>query len=113
VLQGIVNNVLVPFAPMLQQQGISINFEAFLKKLARYANIGEDLDDVLIFTGMPQEDSAIVGESPRMPSATTRTNVRVNRPGATQANADNALSQLLMGAKMQPAEAEAAVRQVG
>ncbi len=116
IIQAIITNYIAPFIPAMQQQGISLNFEALLKKVGRYGNVSEDLDDVLVFTGQPMDaGQSIVGESPRppKPAATRREYVRINRPGATPGNADAAMAQLLMGGQMQPAEAEAAFRQQG
>ncbi len=117
ILQGIVTSFIAPFMELMQQQGITINFEALLKKVARYANIPEDLDDVLVFGGAPQDmGQPVVGHSPRgapKPTSTRREYVRTNRPGATPGNADNAMAQLLMGGNMQGAEAKAAFRPTG
>jgi hypothetical protein len=116
-LQALLTQFLMPAMPMLQQQGVSLNVEALLKKWGKYSGIGEDVDDILTYSGPPQEPTGgVIGKNPRadaapvMPAQTKRTYERVNRPGATPGNADAQMAQLLMGGQMQPAEAEGAFR---
>jgi len=104
---------LVPYTPMLQQQGISLDIQALLKLIGKYSSIPE-LKDILI-TSMPlgEEEPGPVGNPPNKPSLTKHVNERVNRPGATRSGKDATLMQTLMGGNAQPAELAALGRPVG
>lgn len=101
--------VVMPMLPVLESQGIRVKFEDFLRHLARRGN-WPWLDDMLEFTGVPSESAPKARGSSGMPAQTKRTYERVNRPGATRENANQAVIQKLMGVNQQPAEAAAAYR---
>ena len=112
-LTQIFNTYIVPFAPMLEQQGIVVNFEALLRIISDYSDMPEVLD-ILDFFGPSQvEERGPVGEPPRQSPVTHRINERVNRPGATRSGKDNALLQTLMGGGAQASEMASVLRPVG
>ena len=104
---------VAPFLPMLEAQGGQVDFKELLSLVGRLGNIPE-LQDIVKFQipdeGIPVQ--AAGSSQPRMATNTTRTNVRVNRPGATRSGKDNVLSQILLGGNPQPAEAATMGRQV-
>jgi len=109
-LNQIMTQVLIPMAGLLERQGIQIDISAWLKLVAKYQNM-PDLFDIVKLSGQ-QYDSVSNGEQegPGMPSQTTRTYERVNRPGGTRIGKDHALMQTLLGAGVQDSEAEALYR---
>lgn len=92
-LTQIFNNFIAPYAPQLEAQGVRINFVQFMKDIQRLSNLDE-LDGILMYTGETPVSPA--GEDPRQSPVTSRTNVRVNRPGGTRQGKDQAMSQLLL-----------------
>ena len=112
-LTQVFGQFIVPFAPMLAEQGIGIKFESLLKTISKYANV-EELNDILEFTQLsPEFDRQMVGNPPQKMGTTKHISERVNRPGATRHGKDAALSQLLMGGDVQPAEKAAIGRPTG
>lgn len=109
-LQGLMNlltQLMLPAAPMMQQQGLTINFEAVFRKLANYMNV-PDLDEILVpAEPQPQPEQQELNEPPRMPQSTNRTYTRVNRPGATDQGKDAAMIQMAMGGGGNPGETAA------
>ncbi len=103
---------IVPFAPMLQEQGMSINFEGLLRTISKYSNMHE-LDEILTFARPPQGPiGGPIGTPPQKFTSpnTTRTYERVNRGGATRVGKDAALTQMLLGGNPQPKEQAAVTR---
>ncbi|TSA48987.1 hypothetical protein D4R47_04630 [archaeon] len=96
---------IFPSIPLIQQQGGSIDFEELTSLISRLGNIPE-LNDIVRFTGTDENAPTPEGNADPalMPSNTTRTYERVNRPGATRHGKDDVLSRVLMGAGAQPAE---------
>lgn len=96
--------VVYPALPIMQQQGISIDFELLNELSAKLSNVPE-INDILIFgepnQGLPEHGSS---EPVRMPSNTTRTYERIGRSGATDSGKADVMSRLLMGGKVQPSE---------
>lgn len=110
-INQLMTQVLIPAGQLLTQQGISVDFEAYLKKVARYANM-PDLNEIVRFAGLIEQPGVEPG--PQASSGyTTRRYERVNRPGGTRFGKDNALMQLLMGGGVQEAEASAALGPTG
>jgi hypothetical protein len=102
---------IIPMLPALQQQGIGFDWENWAEINARYSAVPE-IQDLLIFSEAPAPDPD-VGDLGKMPTETTRTNVRINRPGATQQGADEALIQKMMGGNMQDSQENGMFRQTG
>lgn len=96
-LQTIVQflQLIGPFAPMMQQQGMSFNFEGIVRTVARYTDMTE-LEDIITFVGPPTApDEGGMSHERMMPMSTTRENVRINMPGTGMAAKDNAMMQML------------------
>jgi len=98
MLQQILQTIVMPLMPLLQQNGIGLNVEAMLKTFASYTNLHE-LEDFLIFQGPPlYGQPGPVGEVPHKAPVTTRNYVRENRPAATQEGKDQVLTAMAMAA---------------
>lgn len=93
-------------AMMLQQQlaiaGKTIDVDAYFRLKARYTN-ASDLEDLIVPSGigMDEYQKVIGGDGVRQSPNTTRTNVRVNRPGGTRQGSDQVLVNSLMGGNPQ------------
>ena len=117
-LLNVFQTVIVPSLPILQQQGGNLNMQELLDLISEYTNIPE-LRNIVQFQGLMEEDEASMAGNAtpevRQAASTTRTNVRVNRPGATTGGKDEALMQRLLGgaASVQPGQAAAMTRNVG
>jgi len=99
---------LSPYIPMMEAQGITIDFEGWFREAARYADMPA-LERILRFTSPQHTEAGPVAAGGR-PAETRRTNVRINTPGRTRSGVDTALTQSLLGKGIQGSEAEAAVR---
>jgi len=95
-LKQLLMGIILPSAPQLAEQGIEVDWLGLVKTIARLSDMPE-LDDVLTVPGnvLPQQLGS--AHSQKMSPNTTRTNVRVNRPGATESGKEEALVQTLMG----------------
>lgn len=105
-LTQVFTQLVLPMLPMLEKQGIVPDLEGFLRTIGRLLHLDE-LEEVLMFTGDAPGMAEGGGEDrnrPRQAPNTTRTNVRVNRPGATRSGKDQVLSQILSGGNAQPAD---------
>jgi len=106
----VVQQLILPLMPMMQQQGVAVNMAELLNLIAEHENLPE-LKNILEFSGIAQDvGSGPVGEPPEKidslkPAVTQRTYERVNRPGSTRMGADQSLVQSLLGKGIQPAEA--------
>ncbi|MBN1457706.1 MAG: hypothetical protein JW912_07635 [Sedimentisphaerales bacterium] len=112
-LTQVFGQFIVPFAPMMAEQGIGVNFESLLKMISKYANVTE-LNDILEFsqsTGI--NDRPMVGRFPQKMGTTKHISERINRPGATRHGKDAALTQLMLGGDVQPSEKAAIGRPTG
>jgi len=105
---------LVPFAPMLAQSGIQINFQGLLKLVAKYSNIDE-LTDILSMSIPPEEPDVQGEKGKKMSPVTRREHVRINRPGSTEQGKDEAMMQMMLGGAngVQPASLASLARQTG
>jgi len=108
-ISTIFERFIIPLLPIIQAQGGEIDIEGFLTLIADYSNIGE-LKDLVSFNGEGLPQQPVQGsplEGAVKPPNTTHTNVRVNRPGATQRGKSDAMQRLLSGSGIQDAEAAA------
>ncbi len=111
-LQGLTNfmeRLVLPFVPMMQAQGIGVDIPAMTRNVARWGNLPE-LEEIIVISGMPQPPTETGPEgspSPAMAPTTKRTYERVNRPGGTRQGQDAVTTRALMGAASQPEEAGA------
>jgi hypothetical protein len=80
-IDALLQQIILPLAPMLAQQGIFPNMQSILRLKSKYMGM-TDLGDILTFVE-PQVQEEPYAEPPKMPNATTRTNVRVNRSEKT------------------------------
>jgi hypothetical protein len=89
-IQVVFRQFVGPFMPLLEKQGISIDFENLLRTIGRLLDMDE-LEDMLIFDGQGMEEImqevASSDNKTRMPAYTTREQVRTGRPGAGQKDA--------------------------
>lgn len=100
--------IVFPLLPVMQQQGVSIDFRKLFSTVAKLSNLTE-LGELFVF-GEPLEGTPQQGGSSTpsfKPAETKRTYERVNRPGATRHGKDDALSRILMGGGVQQSEAAA------
>jgi hypothetical protein len=111
VVMQFVQQIALPLAQQLMAQGAQIDLLKLVKLFADYSDVPQILDVVKV--SAEQEMPAGGGQGPRQAPNTTRTNVRVNRPGATQQGADQVLQNALLGSRSQPSQAAALTRQVG
>jgi hypothetical protein len=81
--------LLLPLAPILQQQGMAINWEYLLKTLGEYSRMPE-LRRAIEFLGGEQIPPKQM-QSPGMPSQTTRNYTRTNRSVGSQGQNESAL----------------------
>lgn len=99
--------LMLPAAPLMAQQGIGLDFEGLIKLYAKYANVPELLDTILFMEGEMNPSRGPVdpaGSGMAKPASTTRNYVRTNRPGATRQGADQTLVNTLMGGNPQASE---------
>ena len=100
-LGQVIQQYVLPLAPLIQQQGGTIDVQAIMRLVSKYADLPE-LAEVVQFL---QQDATTGAENTGMPQHTTRTYERVNRPGATDRGKSQILQQALLGGKPQQAEA--------
>jgi hypothetical protein len=99
-LMNIVTSFVVPLLPLLQQQGLGINFANLFKRIDKYSNI--DLLDGIIVSGQPlQEGQGPIGEPSGKAAQTTRRYERVSRPGASTPGKEQSMVAALMGSGQQ------------
>ena len=115
VVMAAVQSLILPLAPFIQQQGGTIDVQGILELFARYTGMTE-LSEIVEFGNPIQPEPGAVPE-PRQAANTTRTNVRVNKPGATAQGRDEAIMSSLLSSAgspgSQPSQQAAAFRNVG
>ena len=100
VIKNTIIQLYAPFAQQLAAQGIMLDFEALFKKVSEYGNMPE-LEEILIYTNPRQSDEGPVADRAMQSPVTSRTNTRVNRPGATSQGKDEAMQTALLGGGQQ------------
>lgn len=95
-----------PMMDGIMQQGGQIDFKRLIEIIAELANVPE-LKDVVVFQEPPREPAVEGDPQPRKPTRTHRIYERINTPGGTRKGKEDALTQVLMGGKVQDAEAAA------
>ena len=100
--------IVFPLLPVMQQQGVAIDFRKLFGTVSRLSNLSE-LGELFVFGEPLQGDPQQGGSSTPSfkPAETKRTYERVNRPGATRHGKDDAMSRILMGGGVQRSEAAA------
>lgn len=107
-IMEIFSTLILPALPMLQEQGITPNFQGLMNMFARYRHLPE-LNQLLNTSGIlgGMEDGPVSQSSgggaqpPRQSPVTHRTNERVNRPGMTRSGQDQVMMQSLLNNGMQ------------
>lgn len=92
-LGAVVQNYILPLAPMIQQASGMIDVQYILEKVAEYSDM-EEVSRMVTFSE-PTTDPA----APETATAanTTHTSERIGRPGPTRQGASDMMQQLLMG----------------
>ena len=94
-LGAVMQQYILPLAPLIQQAGGTIDAQAIVRDVARLTAMPE-IGEYVQFM-QQQLDNAAGLEPARMPAQTTRTYERVGRPGMSRQGASDAMQQLLMG----------------
>lgn len=81
-LNQVVTQVVLPALPILQQQGIALDMNAFLAAQAELGDMPK-LMEVVSIVEPPKQDGTTAAESGPGPSQTTRNYVRESQPGRT------------------------------
>lgn len=83
-LNQLVQTIIMPMMPILQQQGIVVDINAYLQKIAAYMN-QPDLQEIVTYQEPPNPEAGVPGgsEPPRMPGQTERTYTRESVSGRT------------------------------
>lgn len=95
------------------QTGVQPDMEAILRLVGKYADF-QEISDIIQFATPSFEEmrGPVTGEARQSP-VTTRTNIRVNRGGATSAGKNKAMVSTLLGAGVQSKETDMIGRPVG
>jgi len=105
-----IHQLVMPFAAQLAAQGIFIDFEALFKIIGEYAHLPE-LKELLIYTNPRHAEEGPV-QAMQSP-VTSRTNTRINRPGATSQGKDEAMMGHLLGMGQQNSQLAQITRPTG
>lgn len=95
-IMQMVQQIVLPMMPIMQQQDLAPNIAGLLSVFSRYTNMS-DLAEI-VMAQQPLGAEQELQEVPKMPSNTSRTYERVSRPASTGASQDLAMMQSLMGA---------------
>src|SRR5574343_236979 len=106
----VLTQLLIPGEAGMQQQGMGLDWEFVVKTIAKLSNSPDVRRSIRFMQGEVYPEREHLSEQPHMPAQTTRTNVRVNKPAATQQGKDQALVQMLMGGASQPSEMASLMR---
>jgi len=101
---------LQPYIPMMQEQGVMISFEKYIKTISKLANLPEAVD-IMEFAS-PKMSAEMVMQGGKA-NNTTRTYERVNRSGATRSGNDKVMSQAFLGVDAQQSEKSKVMQPVG
>ena len=111
-LNQIIGQVVIPSLPMMQQQGLGLDYKELLSTFSRYADLPELKDIIVgledISPGLDQMGPA--ESNAGSPNMTHRVNERISRPGATPQGAEQTLVNTLMGGNPQQSEQNAMAR---
>ena len=102
--------IALPFQQQMMAQGIHIDMEALFNIIGDYTGLDE-LKQILIYTNPRGTDEG--PERALQSPNTSRTNVRVNRPGATSQGKDEAMVNNLMNFGQQSSQAAQVTRPTG
>ena len=97
-INQVMMQIIIPLMPLVQQQGIGVNINNYLKKVAEYLDM-PDLADIISIQEAPEQETTGPGEhEPGMPAQTTRRYERTSMPGRTPQADNRNLVNTLMGA---------------
>lgn len=103
-LSQVIQQIVLPALPLLREQGITLDLNAYLAKVARYADM-PDLGEIVTITEPPrQEGQEGSPQAPGMPAQTERRYVRDNMTTKTRQGQDQVLINSLLGGNPQQAE---------
>lgn len=97
-LNQVVQNILIPLSPLLEKQGIMMDFNKYLKIVSEYMDLPELPEIATIREPPTQESPASQPEEPGMPGQTERSYTRHNVSEATQQGQNRNLIQNMLGA---------------
>ena len=100
----IMQQYIIPLMPMIEQAGGSINVKSVLESVAKYSDFPEIAEFVTFASGFNTDEVGNKATSKSIPTNTTKTYERVNRPGATDRGKSQILQQTLLGGKPQASE---------
>ena len=97
-INQIVQSVIIPSLPLMQQQGMGIDMEALLNIYAKYSNLPE-LNDIVTTAA----EQAPAPDDPRQSPVTSRQTERISRAGeATPGrNEQEMIQQMMSGSEPQ------------
>jgi len=113
-LRTVFAEIIQPMIPLMAEQGITLDIEGFLKKLAKLTNLSE-LNDIVRYSS-PNHEQEPIGSSDQIGGkapVTTRRYERINRPGSTNQGKAKVLQQALLGQKSQVSEVASLGRPTG
>jgi len=105
----ILERFVFPLMPLLQQPNGILNVQRILHDIAKFA----DFPEMNNWFQFMLEEQPTTGENAKLPSNTTRTVERINRPGATEEGKNQILRQALLGGRPQVDETAAIGRPTG
>ncbi len=109
-LGAILERFVFPLMPAIQQAGGTLEVQKILDTVAKYSDF-QELKGFVQFVTPVQSPGG--GEESGMPANTTRTNVRVNRPGATNKAKGDLMQRVLAGGTPQGSEMGSLDRSAG
>jgi len=121
-LNQIMTGVVLPSLPMMQAQGLGVDYKALLELFSRYSDLPELKDIIVGLEDVPPGSDEMggggpmaeeEGGAPMAPQMTHRVNERISRPGATPQGAEQTLVNTLMGGNPQRSEQDAMMREMG
>lgn len=97
-----IGQVVMPTMPIAAQQGCSINVQKFWQMTGRYANISNEVSELIQVAApqLPPPPGAVEGGG-GMPAQTNRTYTRVNQSGGNQKNKDDEFAKEVMASSQE------------
>jgi hypothetical protein len=100
-ISGLMQTIVMPILPLLQQQGASIDLSEFLRVMAKYLDLPEL--PTIVKTTEPVQDQKGQSDQPTMPAQTNRTYTRVSQGNQTEDNKAQT-GRMMMSGQMSPGE---------
>lgn len=104
-IKQILNEIIFPMLPLMQQQGLTIDYENTIKLIAKYADI-KDIDEIVKFA-IPSIDGNIRSEAAaptQVKSNAPRHDTRQYVSSKTSSGSSQLMAQIMAGGKVQPNE---------